>query len=109
MNNSCETSFSNKKDLDTLTDKIIGSTLIVQLFFFPIGICLSTINNLIIIVIVVWSRKFYEKTSKTSRIYYCALAIGQLFGEPFNLLPILTSTSFIFLIQVSKSSYHNLE
>ena len=63
-------------------------------YFVPTGVTLSAFNNICILVVCGFGKEFYQKTSKTARIYYIALACGQLFAGTFFFISEFTSMQF---------------
>ena len=47
-------------------------------YFLPVLLAVGTFNNIICIVVFIFDKEFYNKTSKTTRIYYLFIAIFDL-------------------------------
>ncbi len=73
--------------------KMIGQIYLFSFgYLFPPGMFLVLINNLIIIIFFIKSSILREKLSKTARIYYICLAVGQMFAGTIYHFPAFAGT-----------------
>lgn len=84
--------FSNQYNFSTISVIVSpGKSLIAQVtadlqllyfpllqYFLPVLLIVGTFNNIICIVVFIFNKEFYNKTSKTTRIYYLFIAIFDL-------------------------------
>lgn len=47
-------------------------------YYLPVILLVGTFNNVMCIIVFVFNKEFYNKTSKTTRIYYLFIAIFDL-------------------------------
>ncbi len=79
----------------------------LAVFTAPIGLIMCIFNNASIIIIGCVSKEFYRETSKSARIYYVGLAIGQLIAGTVGNLAKITSIIKLYLI-TSESICHSI-
>lgn len=77
--NSSQISSTTQQTLLTQITNIL--TLIyyfLAAYYLPLTMILTVLNNFLCLVVFFCSKEFYEKTSKTSRIYYILLALADV-------------------------------
>lgn len=47
-------------------------------YFCPLQVLLTTINSIYCLIIFIFNKEFYSKTSKNSRLYYILLALADI-------------------------------
>ena len=101
MNNSKEGEINS--GVSQILQRLTEVHLVAAAYFIPIAVALVIFNNIFILLICGFGKEFYQKTSKTARIYYIALACGHLVAGTFFYLSDFTSI-FCFYCKKSMSS-----
>lgn len=47
-------------------------------YYIPLTMIVTTLNNSLCLIVFVYDKDFYEKTSKNSRVYYIVLALSDI-------------------------------